>query len=142
MSWVGSYYNTTLPWATLHLCPLGFYILSLLYIRLLHHVQIWTLYILIFYLLIHYITHCFFYLHFNLYPIKRMVKSVSSRVSVSQTYLYQDFSYGEILAGRPGAWLVKNIFSICMQSQNFKQDLILKFNIISRTCFVFMIILL
>ena len=41
--------------------------------------------------------------------------------------LYRDLSYGEILVGRPGAWLVKKIFFICMQSQNFKKDLILKF---------------
>ena len=30
-------------------------------------------------------------------------------------WIYRDLSYSEILAGRPGAWLVKKIFSICMQ---------------------------
>ena len=30
-------------------------------------------------------------------------------------HLYQDLSYGEILTGRPEAWLVKKIFFICMQ---------------------------
>ena len=34
--------------------------------------------------------------------------------------LYQDLSFGEIFAGRPEAWLVKKIFLLCMQSQNFK----------------------
>ena len=29
--------------------------------------------------------------------------------------LDRDLSYGEILAGQPGAWLVKKIFFICMQ---------------------------
>ena len=53
----------------------------------------------------------------------------------------QDLSNGEILAGRPGAWLVKKRKFICMQSQNFQKDLILKFKTISRTCFVFMIAL-
>ena len=46
--------------------------------------------------------------------------------------LHQDLSYGELLAGQPGAWLVRNI---CMQSQNFKKDLMLKLKTISRTCF-------
>ena len=54
---------------------------------------------------------------------------------------YQDLSYGEILAGRPGAWLLKKIRFIYMQSQNFKRDLILKFKTISRKCFIFMIAL-
>ena len=44
--------------------------------------------------------------------------------------IYQDLSYGEILAGRPEAWL--DNFFLCMHS-NFKKDLILKFKIISRT---------
>ena len=36
--------------------------------------------------------------------------------------LHQDLSYGDILAGRPGAWLVKKKKKfICMQSQNFKK---------------------
>ena len=37
--------------------------------------------------------------------------------------IYQDLSFGEILAGQPGAWLVKTICFICMKSQNFKKDL-------------------
>ena len=52
-------------------------------------------------------------------------------------YLYQDLSYDEILAGRPEAWLVKKICIICMQSQNLKKYLILKFKVISRTSIVF-----
>ena len=53
----------------------------------------------------------------------------------------QYLSYGEILASRPGAWIVKkNVFK-CMQSQNFKTNLILKFKSMNRTCFVFMIAL-
>ena len=48
----------------------------------------------------------------------------------------------EILAGRPEARFVKKIFCLCMPSQNFKKDLILKFKIISRTCFVLMIALM
>jgi len=48
-------------------------------------------------------------------------------------------SYGEILAGRPGAWLVKKLFFICMQSKKLKRELMLKFKMISRTCLVFMI---
>ena len=53
--------------------------------------------------------------------------------------LYQDLIYSEILSGRLGAWLVNKIRCICMQSQNFKKDLILKFKTISRRCFIFMI---
>ena len=53
--------------------------------------------------------------------------------------IYQDLSYDDSLSGRPGAWLVKKIFFICMQSQNLKKNLILKFKIISRTSFVFII---
>ena len=53
--------------------------------------------------------------------------------------LDRDLNYGEILAGHTGAWLVKKISFMCMQSQNFKTDLILRFKMISRTCFVFMI---
>ena len=56
-------------------------------------------------------------------------------------YIYQDLNYVGILAGRPGAWLVKKICFICMQSQNFKKNLILKFKTISRRCFIFMIAL-
>ena len=42
-------------------------------------------------------------------------------------FLYQDLSDDESLTGQPGDWLVrKNIF-MCMQSQNFKKYLILKF---------------
>ena len=59
-----------------------------------------------------------------------------------QSNIDRDLSYGEILAGLPEAWLVKKIFYLCMQSQNFRKDLILKFKIISRTCFVFMIALM
>ena len=29
-------------------------------------------------------------------------------------YIYQDLSYGDILAGQPGAWLVKDMF--CMHA--------------------------
>ena len=29
--------------------------------------------------------------------------------------IYQDLSYGEILAGGPGAWLVKKIYFICIK---------------------------
>ena len=54
-------------------------------------------------------------------------------------HLHQDLSYDGILAGLPGAWLVKKICFICMQSHNFKKDLILKFKTILRTCFFFMI---
>ena len=54
--------------------------------------------------------------------------------------IHQDLSYGEILAGRPEAWLVKK--NLRMQSQKFKKDLIFKFKIICRTCFVFMIALM
>ena len=62
-------------------------------------------------------------------------------LQTSKSSIYQDLSYDEILAGRPGAWLVKNICFICMQSQNFNNDFILKFKTISRTCFIFMIAL-
>ena len=52
----------------------------------------------------------------------------------------QDLCYDESLSGQPGTWLVKKIFFICLQSQNFfKKYLILKFKMISRTSFVFMI---
>ena len=53
--------------------------------------------------------------------------------------IYQDLSYGEILAGRPGAWLVKKIIFIGMQSIKLKRELMLKFKMISRTCLNFMI---
>ena len=33
------------------------------------------------------------------------------KIETSAAALYQDLSYGEILAGRPGAWLVKKIIS-------------------------------
>ena len=56
-----------------------------------------------------------------------------------QYRLNQDLSYDESFSGPPGALHVQEIFFICMQSQNLKQDLILKFKIISRTSFVFMI---
>ena len=32
-----------------------------------------------------------------------------------QILLNQDLSYGDILAGRPGAWLVEKTFFICRQ---------------------------
>ena len=35
--------------------------------------------------------------------------------------IHQDLSYDDSLSGRPGAWLVKKIFFICMQSQNLKK---------------------
>ena len=53
--------------------------------------------------------------------------------------LNRDLNYDESLSGRPGAWLEKKIFLICMLSQILKKDLILKFKIISRTSFVFII---
>ena len=65
---------------------------------------------------------------------------IKSHVRV-KVFIYQDLSYGEILAGQPEAWLVKKIFFVCMQSQNFKKNLILKFKTISKTCFIFMIAL-
>ena len=55
--------------------------------------------------------------------------------------LNQDLSYDGILAGRPGAWHMKKICNICMQSQNFERDLILKFKTIYRTCFISVIAL-
>ena len=48
-----------------------------------------------------------------------------------------DLSYGEILSGQPGAWLVKNICSAC-NHKSAEIELILKFKPISRTCFVFL----
>ena len=39
----------------------------------------------------------------------------------SPASINQDLSYDESLSGQPGAWLVKKIFFICMQSQNFKK---------------------
>ena len=42
----------------------------------------------------------------------------------------QDLSYGEILAGRPGAWLVKKIYFIYMQSKKIKMELMMKFKMI------------
>ena len=53
--------------------------------------------------------------------------------------IFQDFSYDESLSSQPGAWLVKKIFFICMQSKKLKQKLRSKFKMISSTCFNFMI---
>ena len=36
------------------------------------------------------------------------------------TYLYQDLSYGEILAGGPGSWLVKKSIFYMHQIKKFK----------------------
>ena len=70
-------------------------------------------------------------------PISWLPRSAGKRAACQR--LYQDLRQGEILAGRPGAWLVKKKCFKCMQSQNLKKDLILKFKMISRTSFVFMI---
>ena len=48
-------------------------------------------------------------------------------------------SYGEILAGRPGAWLVKKNIFYMHEIKKVKKELRLKFKLISRTCFNFMI---
>ena len=53
--------------------------------------------------------------------------------------LNQDLSYGDILAGRPGAWLLKtNIFYMHAIKKVLKKHM-LKFKTISRTCKIFMI---
>ena len=84
------------------------------------------------------------YVHDKFFSFRKM----SSRASVNiicvpivSILLNQDLNYDESLSGRPGAWLVKKNIFICMQSQNFKKDLILKFKTISKTCFIFMIAL-
>ena len=41
----------------------------------------------------------------------------SDNLNQGAVQVYQDLSYGGILACRPGAWLVKKICFICMQSQ-------------------------
>ena len=69
------------------------------------------------------------------------VVAIGTKVLNRKKNIYQDLSYDGILAGRPGAWLGKKICFVCMQSKNFKKDLILKFKTISRTCFIFMIAL-
>ena len=50
--------------------------------------------------------------------------SALNRVS-RQTFmfLYRDLSYGEILAGRPGAWLVKKIFLYACNQKSLKRNL-------------------
>ena len=40
--------------------------------------------------------------------------------------IYRDFSYGKILAGRPGVWLVKKLSFICIKKK-LKRELMLKF---------------
>ena len=45
----------------------------------------------------------------------------SSLILHVKNLIYQDLSYGEILASRPGAWLVKKTCFICMQSKQFKK---------------------
>ena len=50
----------------------------------------------------------------------------------------QDLSYGKILAGRPGAWLVNKKF-LCMQSKKLRRELMLKLKMISIKCLIFMI---
>ena len=67
------------------------------------------------------------------------IVSLQELLSVASQRLNQDLSYVEILAGRPGAWLVKKIFFICMQSKKLKRKLKLKFKMISRKCLNFMI---
>ena len=44
----------------------------------------------------------------------------SMKYRIVNNYIDNDLSYGEILAGRPGAWLVKQICFICMQSKKSK----------------------
>ena len=51
--------------------------------------------------------------------------------------LYHNLSYGEILSGQPGAWLVKIICFLCMKSQQFRKGL--HFGMISSTGFVFLV---
>ena len=51
----------------------------------------------------------------------------------------QDWSYGEILAGRPGAWLVKKFILYACNQKKLKRKLILKFKMITKTCLNFMI---
>ena len=78
----------------------------------------------------------------NLDPNLRNQKFKTENLNLkiqTQYFIDQDWSYNESLSGRPGAWLVKKIFFVCMQSQNFKKDFILKFKMILRTSFVFMI---
>ena len=56
------------------------------------------------------------------------------------TLMDQGLSYDESLSGQPGHCFVKKRKNlIWLHSQNFKKYLILKFKMISRTCFVFMI---
>ena len=53
-------------------------------------------------------------------------------------YIYHNLEYGDIKSGQLEDLHVKKIFFICMQSKKFKNELILKFKMISRTCLFFM----
>ena len=55
------------------------------------------------------------------------------KIKFIQTNIDQDLSYGEILVGRPGAWLVKFFLYAC-NKKKLKRDLMLTFKMISRTC--------
>ena len=50
-----------------------------------------------------------------------MVCDDNQTLEAHKVILYQDLSYDESFSGQPGAWRVKKIFFICMQSQNFKE---------------------
>ena len=54
--------------------------------------------------------------------------------------LHHNLEYGVTKSGHLEDWLVKKIFSICMQSKKFKKELMLKLKMISRTCLNFMIV--
>ena len=87
---------------------------------------------------IYFISQCF---HVS-YHLVEKVDSLWTKTKLcikNDNSVDQDLSYDESLSGRPGAWLVKKLFIVCMQSQNLKKDFILKFIIIFRTSFVFMI---
>ena len=45
-----------------------------------------------------------------------------NNTETTKSRVYQDFSYGEILAGRPGAWLVKEKNYACNQ-KSLKRNL-------------------
>ena len=46
---------------------------------------------------------------------QKLYLKVHLRGTCERAFRNQDWSYGEVLAGRPRAWLVKKIFFICMQ---------------------------
>ena len=72
------------------------------------------------------------------FTLKKLLLSLSNILSntflICWPLLNQDLIYGEILAGRPGAWLVKKILLIWMQSKKLKIGLMLKLKMILRTC--------